>query len=44
MANADRSPTRDWVDAVIILLIVEGSALLSFFQEYNANKVAEKLR
>ena len=35
---------KDWVDAVIILLIVLGSALLSFFQEYNANNAAEKLR
>jgi Mg2+-importing ATPase len=34
----------DWVDASIILLIVVGSALLSFFQEYNANNAAEKLR
>jgi Mg2+-importing ATPase len=35
---------KDWVDAVIILLIVLGSAFLSFFQEYNANNAAEKLR
>jgi Mg2+-importing ATPase len=35
---------RDWPDAVIILLIVMGSALLSFFQEFNANNAAEKLR
>jgi Mg2+-importing ATPase len=35
---------KDWVDAIIILLIVLGSALLSFFQEYNANNAAEKLR
>jgi Mg2+-importing ATPase len=35
---------RDWVDAVIILLIVLGSALLSFFQEFNASNAAEKLR
>jgi len=35
---------KDWVDAVIIFLIVLGSALLSFFQEYNANNAAEKLR
>src|SRR5512139_3258654 len=34
----------DWVDAVIILLIVMGSALLSFFQEYNANNAAQKLK
>src|SRR5512136_425176 len=35
---------QDWADAVIILLIVMGSALLSFFQEYNANTAAEKLK
>jgi Mg2+-importing ATPase len=35
---------KDWVDAIIILLIVMGSALLSFFQEYNANNAAEKLK
>ena len=34
---------KDWADAIIILLIVMGSALLSFFQEYNANNAAEKL-
>ncbi len=35
---------KDWADAVIILLIVLGSALLSFFQEHNAHNAAEKLR
>jgi P-type Mg2+ transporter len=35
---------QDWVDAVIILLIVMGSALLSFYQEYNANNAADKLK
>ena len=35
---------QDWADAVIILLIVMGSALLSFYQEYNANNAAEKLK
>ncbi|MFZ3069912.1 MAG: magnesium-translocating P-type ATPase [Anaerolineaceae bacterium] len=35
---------KDWVDAIIILLIVLVSALLSFFQEYSANNSAEKLR
>ena len=35
---------QEWVDAVIVLLIVLGSALLSFVQEYNANKAAEELR
>jgi Mg2+-importing ATPase len=35
---------KDWVDAVIILAIVLGSALLSFVQEYSASNAAEKLR
>lgn len=35
---------KDWVDATIILLIVLGSALLSFFQEFSASNAAEKLR
>ncbi|MFN2168902.1 MAG: magnesium-translocating P-type ATPase, partial [Anaerolineae bacterium] len=34
----------DWVEALIILGIVLGSALLSFFQEYSASTAAEKLR
>jgi Mg2+-importing ATPase len=36
--------TKEWVDALIILAIVLGSAVLSFVQEYNANTAAEKLR
>jgi len=36
---------KEWVDAVIILLIVVSSALLSFIQEYNAAaSAAEKLQ
>jgi len=35
---------RDWVDAIIILLIVIGSAVLSFTQEYNASSAAQKLK
>jgi Mg2+-importing ATPase len=35
---------KDWADSVIILLIVLGSALLSFFQEFNASNAAEKLQ
>ncbi len=35
---------QDWVDAIIILAIVLGSAGLSFVQEYNASNAAEKLR
>lgn len=34
----------DWADAIIILLIVFGSAILSFVQENNAHNAAEKLR
>ena len=36
--------TGEWVDAGIILAIVVGSALLSFFQEYNASNAADRLR
>ncbi len=35
---------QDWTDAVIIFFIVMGSALLSFFQEFNASSAAEKLK
>jgi Mg2+-importing ATPase len=35
---------RDWVDATIILLIVLGSALLSFWQEYKASAAVAELR
>ncbi len=38
------SVVQDWVDAVIILAIVLGSAGLSFFQEYRASSATEKLR
>ncbi len=34
----------EWVDALIVLAIVLGSAVLSFWQEYSANTAAEKLR
>jgi Mg2+-importing ATPase len=43
-ATGVSAATQEWVDAVIILAIVLGSALLSFFQEYSANTAAEKLR
>ncbi|HQE91783.1 MAG TPA: magnesium-translocating P-type ATPase [Anaerolineae bacterium] len=36
--------TQEWIDAGIILVIVVGSALLSFFQEYRAGNAAAKLR
>ena len=35
---------RDWIDALIILAIVLGSAGLSFFQEYRASSATEELR
>ena len=35
---------QEWVDAVIILAIVLGSAFLSFYQEYNASNAVEKLK
>jgi len=34
---------RDWVDAVIILIIVVGSSILSFVQEFNAGNAVAKL-
>ncbi len=35
---------QDWTDAVIILAIVLGSAILSFMQEYSASNAAAKLK
>jgi Mg2+-importing ATPase len=35
---------QEWVDATIILAIVFGSAMLSFFHEYNASHAMEKLK
>ena len=35
---------RDWLDAAIILMIVGGSGLLSFTQEYRASKAVAALR
>ena len=35
---------QDWTDAVIIMAIVMGSAVLSFVQEYSASNAAEKLK
>ena len=34
----------EWVDAIIVLVIVLGSTLLGFFQEYTASNAVEKLR
>ena len=33
-----------WLDAAIVLAIVVGSALLSFFQEYRASRAVEELK
>ena len=35
---------QQWVDSAIILAIVLGSALLGFFQEYQASKAVEELK
>lgn len=35
---------KQWVDAAIILTIVVGSSLLSFFQEYRASSAVEELK
>jgi Mg2+-importing ATPase len=35
---------RDWTDAGIVLAILLGSGLLSFFQEYSASTALERLR
>jgi Mg2+-importing ATPase len=43
-ATAASAVLQDWVDALIILAIVLGSAVLSFTQEYSASTAAEKLR
>ena len=43
-ATAVSAVLGDWVDALIILAIVLGSAVLSFVQEYSSNTAAEKLR
>jgi len=34
----------EWIDATIVLLVVAGSAILSFLQEYAATRAMEKLR
>lgn len=43
-ATGVSAATGEWVDAVIILAIVLGSTLLSFFQEYSVGNAAAKLR
>ena len=44
VATAVSAVTGDWVDALIILGIVFGSATLSYFQERRANDAARELR
>ena len=36
--------TGDWVDCIIISLIILASTVLSFFQEYSASNAVEELR
>jgi Mg2+-importing ATPase len=43
-ATAVSAITRDWADALIILAIVLGSAVLSFYQEYSASHSVEALK
>ncbi|MCB0065432.1 MAG: hypothetical protein KDE19_25075, partial [Caldilineaceae bacterium] len=43
-ATAISALLADWVEALIIFLIILGSALLSFLQEYGAGNAIEKLR
>ena len=43
-ATAISALLKDWGDALIILVIVLGSALLSFVQEYSAGDAVKKLR
>jgi Mg2+-importing ATPase len=43
-ATAISAVLQDWVDAVIIFVIIVGSALLSSYQEWSANAAAAKLR
>ncbi len=44
LATALSAALGDWPDAAIILTIIFGSALLSFFQEYGASNAVEKLK
>lgn len=44
IATSISAATGDVIDALIIALIVLGSAILSFFQEYSASNAIEKLR
>jgi Mg2+-importing ATPase len=44
MATIVSAFLRDWPDAVIIMVIILGSGVLSFFQEYNSSNAAARLR
>lgn len=44
LATAISAILRDWLDALIIFVIVLISALLSFVQEYTASNASEKMR
>ena len=35
---------REWVDASIVLVIVAGSTMLGFYQEYRASKAVAELK
>ncbi len=44
IATSISASTGEWIDALIILAIVFGSTILSFFQEYSASNALEQLR
>ncbi len=44
IATSISAVTGEWIDALIILAIVFGSTVLSFFQEYSASNAIEELR
>lgn len=44
IATSISAVTGEWIDALIILVIVLSSAILSFFQEYSASNAIEQLR
>ena len=43
-ATSISAATGEWIDALIIFIIVLGSSILSFFQEYSASNAIEQLR
>ncbi len=44
VATAISAATGSWLDSLVILTIVIGSSVLSFYQEYNAGNAIEELR